>query len=231
MQFLSVENLHLSFRSPNGKSQPVVRVPTFSMEHNQQLAIKGPSGSGKTTFLHILAGVLTPDSGQVRIDGQFLGAMNESDRDQLRSGMIGYIFQSFNLLNGFSCMENLLLAMSLNGSCNLDRARSLLDKVGLIDREDHLPGQLSIGQQQRVAIARALINRPKLVLADEPTGNLDPTNTDRSLELLRSLCKEWGSALILVSHDPRVIEKFEHQVDWEEFNQINGSEEVEVGKQ
>lgn len=231
MQFLSVENLHLSFRSPNGKSQPVVRVPTFSMEHNQQLAIKGPSGSGKTTFLHILAGVLTPDSGQVRIDGQFLGAMNESDRDQLRSGMIGYIFQSFNLLNGFSCIENLLLAMSLHGSSNLDRARSLLDKVGLIDREDHLPGQLSIGQQQRVAIARALINRPKLVLADEPTGNLDPTNTDRSLELLRSLCKEWGSALILVSHDPRVIEKFEHQVDWEKLNQINGSEEVEVGKQ
>ena len=231
MQFLSVENLHLSFRSPNGKSQPVVRVPTFSMEHNQQLAIKGPSGSGKTTFLHILAGVLTPDSGQVRIDGQFLGAMNESDRDQLRSGMIGYIFQSFNLLNGFSCIENLLLAMSLHGASNLDRARSLLDKVGLIDREDHLPGQLSIGQQQRVAIARALINRPKLVLADEPTGNLDPTNTDRSLELLRSLCKEWGSALILVSHDPRVIEKFEHQVDWEELNQINGSEEVEVEKQ
>ena len=228
MQFLSVENLHLSFRSPNGKSQPVVRVPTFSMEHNQQLAIKGPSGSGKTTFLHILAGVLTPDSGQVRIDGQFLGAMNESDRDQLRSGMIGYIFQSFNLLNGFSCIENLLLAMSLNGASDLDRARSLLDKVGLIDREDHLPGQLSIGQQQRVAIARSLINRPKLVLADEPTGNLDPTNTDRSLELLRSLCKEWGSALILVSHDPRVIGKFEHQVDWEELNQISGSEEVEV---
>ena len=201
------------------------------MEHNQQLAIKGPSGSGKTTFLHMLAGVLTPDSGQVRIDGQSLGAMNESDRDQLRSGMIGYIFQSFNLLNGFSCIENLLLAMSLNGASNLDRAHSLLDKVGLIDREDHLPGQLSIGQQQRVAIARALINRPKLVLADEPTGNLDPTNTDRSLELLRSLCKEWGSALILVSHDPRVIGKFEQQVDWEELNQINGSKEVEVGKQ
>jgi putative ABC transport system ATP-binding protein len=201
------------------------------MEHNQQIAIKGPSGSGKTTFLHMLAGVLTPDSGQILIDGQSLGAMNESDRDQLRSGMIGYIFQSFNLLNGFSCMENLLLAMSLNGSSNLDRARSLLDKVGLGDRQDHLPGQLSIGQQQRVAIARALINRPKLVLADEPTGNLDPTNTDRSLELLRSLCKEWESALILVSHDPRVIGKFEHQIDWEELNQVKESEEVEIEKQ
>jgi putative ABC transport system ATP-binding protein len=128
-------------------------------------------------------------------------------------------------------MENLLLAMSLNGSCNLDRACSLLDKVGLGDRKDHLPGQLSIGQQQRVAIARALINRPKLVLADEPTGNLDPQNTDRSLELLRSLCKEWESALILVSHDPRVIGKFEHQIDWEELNQVKESEEVEVEKQ
>jgi putative ABC transport system ATP-binding protein len=231
MHFLNVENLHLSFRSPNGKSHSVVQVPAFSMEHNQQIAIKGPSGSGKTTFLHMLAGVLIPDSGQILIDGQSLGAMNESDRDQLRSGMIGYIFQSFNLLNGFSCMENLLLAMSLNGSCNLDRARSLLDKVGLGDRKDHLPGQLSIGQQQRVAIARALINRPKLVLADEPTGNLDPINTDRSLELLRSLCKEWGSALILVSHDPRVIGKFEHQIDWEELNQVKESEGVESEKQ
>jgi ABC-type lipoprotein export system ATPase subunit len=231
MYFLSVENLHLSFRLPNGKSQPVVEVPAFSMEHNQQIAIKGPSGSGKTTFLHMLAGVLTPDSGQILIDGQSLGAMNESDRDQLRSGMIGYIFQSFNLLNGFSCMENLLLAMNLNGSSNFDRARCLLDKVGLGDRKDHLPGQLSIGQQQRVAIARALINRPKLVLADEPTGNLDPTNTDRSLELLRSLCKEWESALILVSHDPRVIGKFEHQIDWEELNQVKESEEVEIEKQ
>ena len=231
MHFLSVENLHLSFRSPNGKSHSVVQVPAFSMEHNQQIAIKGPSGSGKTTFLHMLAGVLTPDSGQILIDGQSLGAMNESDRDQLRSGTIGYIFQSFNLLNGFSCMENLLLAMSLNGSSNFDRARSLLDKVGLGDRKDHLPGQLSIGQQQRVAIARALINRPKLVLADEPTGNLDPTNTDRSLELLCSLCKEWESALILVSHDPRVIGKFEHQIDWEELNQVKESEEVEIEKQ
>ena len=231
MHFLSVENLHLSFRSPNGKSHSVVQVPAFSMEHNQQIAIKGPSGSGKTTFLHMLAGVLTPDSGQILIDGQSLGAMNESDRDQLRSGMIGYIFQSFNLLNGFSCMENLLLAMNLNGSSNFDRARCLLDKVGLGDRKDHLPGQLSIGQQQRVAIARALINRPKLVLADEPTGNLDPSNTDRSLELLCSLCKEWESALILVSHDPRVIGKFEHQIDWEELNQVKESEEVEIEKQ
>ena len=231
MHFLNVENLHLSFRSPNGKSHSVVQVPAFSMEHNQQIAIKGPSGSGKTTFLHMLAGVLIPDSGQILIDGQSLGAMNESDRDQLRSGMIGYIFQSFNLLNGFSCMENLLLAMNLNGSSNFDRARSLLDKVGLGDRKDHLPGQLSIGQQQRVAIARALINRPKLVLADEPTGNLDPTNTDLSLELLRSLCKEWESALILVSHDPRVIGKFEHQIDWEELNQVKESEEVEIEKQ
>ena len=120
--------------------------------------------------------------------------------------------------------------MSLNGFSNLDRAHSLLDKVGLGDRQDHLPGQLSIGQQQRVAIARALINRPKLVLADEPTGNLDPSNTDRSLELLCSLCKEWESALILVSHDPRVIGKFEHQIDWEELNQVKEPEEVEVEK-
>ena len=101
-----------------------------------------------------------------------------------------------------------------------EHAESLLQAVGLSNRIDYLPHQLSIGQQQRVAVARALVNRPKLVLADEPTGNLDPDNTDRSLELLRSLCEEWGSALLLVSHDPRVVAQFEKQIDWEEINEV-----------
>ena len=111
--------------------------------------------------------------------------------------------------------------MNLNGSSDINRAKSLLSDVGLWERKNHYPHQLSIGQQQRVAIARALVNRPRLVLADEPTGNLDPSNTDRSLKLLRKLCEQWGSSLILVSHDDRVMEQFEAQVEWEELNQVS----------
>ena len=198
----------------------IVNVPSFNMGEKDQLAFQGSSGSGKTTFLHLLAGVLLPDSGQITFLGQGIHLMNESQRDQLRLNQIGYVFQSFNLLNGFNCLENLLLGMELKGNPDRDHAESLLKAVGLGNRIDYLPHQLSIGQQQRVAVARALVNRPKLVLADEPTGNLDPENTDRSLQLLRSLCEEWGSALVLVSHDPRVIAQFEKQIDWGEINEV-----------
>ena len=198
----------------------IVNVSSFTMEIKDQLALHGASGGGKTTFLHLLAGVLLPDSGTIRFAGSCLHEMNESQRDQLRLNQIGYVFQSFNLLNGFSCLENLLLSMELKANPDREHAESLLQAVGLGNRKDYLPHQLSIGQQQRVAVARALVNRPKLVLADEPTGNLDPENTDRSLQLLRSLCEEWGSALLLVSHDPRVIAQFEKQINWEEINQV-----------
>ena len=112
------------------------------------------------------------------------------------------------------------MAMDINGMADRGRAHELLESVGLADRQNYLPDQLSMGQQQRVAIARALVNQPKVVLADEPTGNLDPANTDYALSLLCSLCEKWGSSLILVSHDPRVIEQFDDPIDWEELNQV-----------
>jgi ABC-type lipoprotein export system ATPase subunit len=220
MSLIEVENLQKFYRSYAGGTDMIVNVPSFIMEVKDQLALHGASGSGKTTFLHLLAGVLLPDSGHITFSGQRLHLMNESQRDHLRLNQIGYVFQSFNLLNGFSCLENLLLTMELKGNPNRKHAESLLQAVGLGNRMYYLPHQLSFGQQQRVAVARALVNRPKLVLADEPTGNLDPENTDRSLQLLRSLCEEWGSALLLVSHDPRVIAQFEKQIDWEEINQV-----------
>jgi ABC-type lipoprotein export system ATPase subunit len=220
MTLVAVENLQKSYPSSGGGTEMIVNVPSFNMGEQDQLAMQGSSGSGKTTFLHLLAGVLLPDSGHISFSGQGLHLMNESQRDQLRLNQIGYVFQSFNLLNGFSCLENLLLTMELKGKPDPKHAESLLQAVGLSNRIDYLPHQLSIGQQQRVAVARALVNRPKLVLADEPTGNLDPENTDRSLQLLRSLCEEWGSALVLVSHDPRVIAQFGKQIDWEEINQV-----------
>ena len=220
MSLLIVQDLKKSFRSPSGNLDPVLYVPEFSLQQYEQVALRGASGSGKTTFLHLLAGVLPADSGTVSLDGTSLHLLTESQRDQLRVGKIGYVFQSFNLLNGFTCLENITLAMNLNGSSDVDRAKSLLSDVGLWERKNHYPHQLSIGQQQRVAIARALVNQPKLVLADEPTGNLDPFNTDRSLILLRKLCQQWGSSLILVSHDDRVMEQFESQVEWEKLNEV-----------
>ena len=224
MALVAVEKLQKYYPSSRVGTEMIVNIPSFNMDEQDHLALQGSSGSGKTTFLHLLAGVILPDSGQITFSGQGLHLMNESQRDQLRLKQIGYVFQSFNLLYGFSCLENLLLSMELRGDPDREHAESLLQAVGLGNRIDYLPHQLSIGQQQRVAVARALVNRPKLVLADEPTGNLDPENTNRSLQLLRSLCEEWGSALLIVSHDPRVIAQFEKQIDWEEINQVKRTE-------
>ena len=224
MHLLSVQNLLMSFESPRGQTQPVLRVPAFCLAPGEQVALRGPSGSGKTTFLHLLAGVLSPLSGEILIDGNRLDLLKEGQRDRLRAGLIGYVFQSFNLLTGFTCLENLILAMSLTGSPKIERARSMLDAVGLADRANFFPGQLSIGQQQRVAVARALVNEPKLVLADEPTGNLDPGNTDRVLSLLCALCREWGSSLLVVSHDQRVINGFDRKIEWRELNEVSFDE-------
>jgi ABC-type lipoprotein export system ATPase subunit len=220
MPIVSVKDLKKSYLSPNGNQEPILDVPSFELHEKQQVAMRGASGSGKTTFLHLLAGIIRPDEGQIAIDGQTISALKEHQRDILRAGKIGYIFQSFNLLKGFNCLENVRMAMDINGRVDRGRALELLESVGLADRQNHLPDQLSMGQQQRVAIARALVNQPKVVLADEPTGNLDPANTDYALSLLCSLCAEWGSSLILVSHDPRVIEQFDDPIDWEELNQV-----------
>jgi putative ABC transport system ATP-binding protein len=181
--------------------------------------MKGESGSGKTTFLHLLAGILKPNEGSIILDGTEVSQLSESARDRLRAESIGYVFQSFNLLQGFTCLENVLLAMSFSKQAKKPWAKELLERVGLSARTDYYPRQLSVGQQQRVAVARALANRPKLVLADEPTGNLDPGNGQKALSLLKELCQENGSSLLLVSHDEKVIESFENQFKWEDVNQ------------
>ena len=226
MALVAVENLQKYYPSSRVGTEMIVNIPSFNMDEQDHLALQGSSGSGKTTFLHLLVGVILPDSVKL-LSGQGLHLMNESQRDQLRLNQIGYVFQSFNLLNGFSCLENLLLSMELKGKPDPKHAESLLQAVGLSNRIDYLPHQLSIGQQQRVAVARALVNRPKLVLADEPTGNLDPENTDRSLQLLRSLCEEWGSALVLVSHDPRVIAQFGSKLTGKKSIRLNEQKRYE----
>jgi putative ABC transport system ATP-binding protein len=149
--------------------------------------------------------------------------LSEGARDRLRAESVGYVFQSFNLLQGFTCLENVLLATSFAGQANKAWAKELLDRVGLSRRTNYYPRQLSVGQQQRVAVARALANRPQLVLADEPTGNLDSKNRHKALSLLKELCRENGSALLLVSHEEKVIESFENQFNWEDLNQAPAS--------
>lgn len=183
----------------------VVDLPELTIEAGDQLGLQGASGTGKTTLLHLIAGILRPDSGSIWLAGQPLGELREAQLDRLRATHIGCIFQSFNLLQGFSCLENLLLGMAFGPGADRAWAAQLLERVGLAEHAHHRPAQLSTGQQQRVAVARALANRPKLVLADEPTASLDPANAEAALHLIRELCRENHAALLLVSHDPATL--------------------------
>ena len=206
---LEIEDLQKSFTAPGGSRHCVVDVANFTLADKAQVALEGESGSGKTTLLNLIAGILKPDAGAVRIAGREMSALSEPARDRLRATTIGYIFQTFNLLQGYTSLENVLLGMSFGPGADRDLARSLLERVGLGHRLKHYPRQLSTGQQQRVAVARAMANRPKLVLADEPTGNLDHKNAAEALALIRSACQENGAALLLVSHDREVLKQFE----------------------
>ena len=215
---LAIQGLTKSYLSPDGGRTAVVDVSAFSLGAGEQLALRGESGSGKTTFLHLIAGILSADSGRIEIDGTDMAALGEPKRDRLRAEKIGYIFQTFNLLQGYSVLENVLLGMSFGPGADRAHARAVLERVGLGDRLHHFPRQLSTGQQQRVAVARALANRPKLVLADEPTGNLDRRNATEALALIRETCREVGAALLLVSHDDTTLAQFSQVIDFAEIN-------------
>ena len=208
MPLLEIRQLRKSFRAPDGSKHLVIAIEEFSLAERAQVALSGPSGLGKTTLLHLIAGILKADSGVIRFDGQEVTRLSEAARDRLRAGTLGYIFQTFNLLPAFTCLENVLLGMSFGPGADRERAEKLLRRVGLGDRLRHYPRQLSTGQQQRVAVARALANSPKLVLADEPTGNLDATNSSEALRLIRETCGENNAALLLVSHDREVLAQF-----------------------
>ena len=206
---LEIRALRKSYWTPEGVRQAVIDIPAFQVTAGKQVALSGESGSGKTTLLNLIAGIATPDSGSVRVAGREMTGLGESARDRLRATSIGFIFQTFNLLQSYTCLENVLLGMSFGPGADRGEAVRLLERVGLGSRLRHRPGQLSSGQQQRVAVARALANRPKLVLADEPTGNLDQRNARESLALIREVCGETGAALLLVSHDPGVLAEFD----------------------
>ncbi len=210
---LRVETLKKTYRAPDGEVTPVLDIPALELRAGEQVALRGASGSGKTTLLHIIAGILTPDSGRVLIAGADITALGEARRDALRAERIGYVFQTFNLLQGYSALENVLLGMMFGRGADAKAAAALLERVGLGNRLSYRPRQLSVGQQQRVAVARALANHPRLVLADEPTGNLDPRHGTEALTLIRDVCREQGAALLLVSHDPAVLSQFDRVDD------------------
>lgn len=210
-----------SYSQPNGERLPILNIPRYHVEAGEQAVLMGRSGSGKTTLLHIIAGISQPDRGNVNVAGVNIAALPEAQRDRFRADHIGYVFQTFNLLPGFSALENVMLGMAFaGGSVDRQRAINLLERVGLGGRLTHKPNQLSVGEQQRVSVARALANRPRLLLADEPTANVDPGNQQQIIDLIRQTCEEERVALILVTHTPEVASQFARVDRLEEINQL-----------
>lgn len=219
---LQLQNVRKSFREPDGHRLPILNVPRFSVERAEQMVLVGPSGCGKTTLLHVIAGISRADSGVIRIDGIDIAQLSEAARDRFRAARIGYIFQTFNLLPGFSALENVMLGMTFaRGRKDRSRAEGLIERVGLSSRATHKPSALSVGEQQRVAVARALANRPSLILADEPTANVDRGNQQQIVELIRETCREERVALVLVTHSLEVSEQFDRVDRLESINQPN----------
>jgi len=216
---LEITDLIKQFDQPGGGQLTVLDVPNYSMGPGEQAALIGESGGGKTTLLHLIAGLLSANSGSIRVDNLELTKLSEAGRDRFRAATIGYVFQTFNLLPAFSALENVQLGMAFGGRrVDPNRAAELLDRVGLADRADYRPSQLSVGQQQRVAIARSLAGQPKLLLADEPTANVDPASADSVLDLILQACRDENISLLMVTHSLEVAGRFERVDRLEEIN-------------
>jgi len=176
---------------------------SFSVEAGEWIAIMGPSGSGKTTLINILGGLDMPTAGQAVVDGVDVARLDEAGLTRFRAQKIGFVFQQFHLVPYLTALENVMLAQYFHSTTDEKEAQQALERVGLGDRVEHLPGALSGGEQQRVAVARALINHPKLILADEPTGNLDEANEETVIQLFKELHRE-GHTILMVTHDPSI---------------------------
>ena len=215
---IEIDALQITFNT--GKdSLTVLDIPDWKVAEGDRVAVFGPSGSGKSTLLHTLAGLLPPSKGKVAVCGQSLDEMSEAQRDRFRSRHIGDIYQNFNLLQGFTALENVLMGMTFSPrKPDPEEAEHLLDEVGLSHRLKYRPSNMSSGEQQRVAVARALANRPKVLLADEPTASLHPVNKEDVLRMLLNMCDRYGCTLVLVTHEKEVISLFEKTVTFMELN-------------
>ncbi|QED36631.1 ABC transporter ATP-binding protein [Antarcticibacterium arcticum] len=206
-KILNVHHLEKTYSS-GSKKLTVLHDISFDIEERETFAIVGPSGSGKTTLLGLCAGLDRPDGGKIELCGTNLSSLTEDERAVLRNRNIGFVFQDFQLLPTLTALENVAVPLELQGAKNaLQISRKLLEKVGLGDRFDHYPSQLSGGEQQRVAVARAFSNRPSILFADEPTGNLDAETGEKVIELLFELNKEHGTTLVIVTHDLELAQK------------------------
>lgn len=218
---LLVENVKKAYREPSGELLPILDVPRLALEAGEQVVIRGRSGGGKTTLLNVIAGLATPDSGKIVVNTTDVTRLPEAARDRFRARHIGFVFQTFNLLAGFSALENVLLGMTFTGQPrDPARATELLNRVGLAHRLSHKPAALSVGEQQRVAVARALVNRPVLLLADEPTANIDPAHQKQVIDLIRDVCRAENVAMLLVTHSDDVTEQFDRVEHLEEINRV-----------
>ena len=205
---ISTSNITFSYN----KDQ-TFHMPDLYCEAGNTILITGDSGKGKTTYLHILGGLLQPSTGTIEIDKENMLALSEKKLDKFRGKNIGIVFQKSHFVSALTVLENLEMASWLaTGKKNSARAKKLLEQLDVVNQANKLPAQLSIGQQQRVSIARALMNEPKVLLADEPTSSLDDKNAEKVVELLTSLSKEYKAALVIVTHDSRIKEKFINKI-------------------
>lgn len=222
---LEIDGLVKQYRSPDGQRVTALQLDTLRLERGEQAALAGPSGSGKTTLLHLIAGILVPTAGSIRLNGERVDQLGEKARDIWRARNVGYVFQNLNLLPNLNALENVQAAMAFARMVPAREARrraaELLEAVGLAERLRNRPQQLSIGEQQRVAVARALANQPRLILADEPTASLDRENGGNVLEMLRQLCRERESILILATHDHEVMDYFPRRIELKRITEVH----------
>ncbi len=213
------------FRYPSGDF--VLDVPGLEIGEGEQVAVIGPSGSGKTTLLNLIAGITTPGEGRVVTRGVDVAALGDGERRDFRVQTVGLVFQEFELLDYLTVLDNVLLPYRINASLELDsavreRAAGLAAQMGIGDKLARRPGQLSQGERQRVAVCRALLPRPPVLLADEPTGNLDPANKGKVLDLLLEQARAHGTTLVAVTHDHDLLSHFERIVDFRDFFEVDG---------
>jgi len=216
---LLLENVRKSYREPDGEPLPILDIEHLKIDAGEQVVLRGRSGCGKTTLLNCISGLTAVDEGRITIKGHEITGLHEVSRDRFRARHIGFVFQTFNLLPAFTALENVLLGMTFTGQkSDSGRAKRLLEEIGLGHRLTHKPAALSVGEQQRVAVARALVNQPSLLLADEPTANVDPAHQQQIIDLLRGACEQENVAMLLVTHAPEVSNQFDRVETLEEIN-------------
>lgn len=226
---MDIELKNLRFCYPERPNQQVLNIPDWSLASKEKALIHGSSGGGKSTLLNLISGLLTPQQGQVTVLGERLDQMSSKQRDRFRAHNIGYVFQKFNLIPYLNAMDNIYLAHQLSKKSKAShlkqQTQNLLHELGISENDWTLPSRnLSIGQQQRVAIARALINKPKLLIADEPTSSLDPKNRNAFMDLLMSMVAEQKTTLLFVSHDMEITNYFSRVEALTEINRIEDME-------